>query len=63
MINLLKKSLKFFRGPKKALKNEVITFSALTYEKISYWENKQKGSVVRSSFNKELYYKYLNARK
>lgn len=59
MINLFKKVLKFGRRSKKGLQNEIISLSALTYEKISYWENKQKGSVIRSSFNKELYYQYL----
>ena len=61
MINLFRNLLKFNRRPKKGLHNEIISFSALTYDKISYWRNKQKGSVIRSSFNEELYYKYLKA--
>lgn len=62
MINVLKKAIKRLRRSKNTNKIKFMTFRTDVMNKIEYWEKDQE-EKIKTSFNRELYYSYLKARK
>lgn len=62
MINVFKKVIKSLKRSKNTNKIKFMTFRTDVISKIEYWEKDQE-EKIKTSFNRELYYSYLKARK
>lgn len=58
-MNILRRLFKRNRTSKNVIIQKNIHLGYRRLKRIIYWENSQNEDVIRTSFNRDLYYKYL----